>query len=420
MPGVFASGAVAALTFYALRRVRSPAVEWGWLVFAACLFTAAMIAWLLARRGFFSREDARVFLEYQLRLDSRLSAAESGIAHWPAQKHARVLAWKKTNAAGWLAGALAMIAAGLWLPVPAPAALRVAPIEKPPALAQTEEWLKELEQANIVDEQSLENLKEQARELASKPTENQYTHSALEAADTLRQQTAQAMQNLSDNFQMAADTLSTINQSGMEGADAAQEGMSEEQLRRASEQLGKALQGLRDGTLTPGKELADALNQVDLSNLRELSPEEAARLAQRLRDAGREIGGICEGVLLDEEGDEAGRLAMLAAGPDGKPSQRAPGSGGVDRGRGDAPLSFDNHASDAGAGNMQTVQNSDFSRAALGDKIGTQIGEHTVDQNTAAAPMSAGGMSGSARGGDAVWVNKLTPAEREALKEFYK
>ena len=426
-PGAFACGTAGALAFYAMRRLRisTPAIGWAWVALAAALGVAAVVAWRLARRAFFSRDDARAFLEYQLRIDSRLSAAEAGVAAWPRAESARqkralrVLRWKPRAAAGWLGGALAMLVAGLWLPVPA-LEVSVAPVEKPPALAQAEEWLKDLAQTNAVDSQSLENFETRARELDSKPSENQYSHSSLEAADTLREQVAQAMQSLSREFESVESTLSSL-ASARQSLSESGESLSDEQLNRAAEQLGKALRGLGEGALAADKGLSGALQKLDAVTLRELTAEEFARLAKQMGDAGRAIEVVLADKASRGDKDKDGMLALLAAldASDGNPA-RVRGNGGVSRGRGDAPLEFEKRESNAGGGELQAVQNSDYSRAALGDKLGVQVGEHTVDRAAGNDPVSAGALTGAAQGGDAVWVNKLTPAEREALKEFYK
>ncbi|MDR1009838.1 MAG: hypothetical protein LBM04_01680 [Opitutaceae bacterium] len=418
-PGVFACGAAGALAFYAVRRLRLPAMEWAWFVLAVALGVAALVAWRLARGAFFSRDDARAFLEYQLRINSRLSAADAGVAAWPRAANASrgVLCWKPQVPLGWFAGALAMMAAGLWLPVPA-LLIPVVPVEKPPALAQTEEWLRDLAQTSAVDPGSLENLEARARELASKPSETQYTHSALEAADALREQASQAMQSLSREFEAAESTLSSLS-SAMQSLPESGGPLSDEQLNRAAEQLGKALQGLNEGTLAANRELADALQKLDADALRELSAEELDRLAGQMGKAGKAVRLVMgkEG----ETGDEDAMAVLLAA-LDGAGGDlvRMRGNGGISRGRGDAPLEFDRRESNAGSGELQAVQNSDYSRAALGDKLGVQAGEHTVDRTAGGEAASAGALAGAAQGGDAVWVNKLTPAEREALKEFYQ
>jgi hypothetical protein len=417
-PGVFACGALGALVFYAARRVGFSSIGWAWGVLAVALGVAAFVAWRLARGAFFSRGDARVFLEYQLRINSRLSAAESGVSAWPRAGDGvpDVLRWRPGAAVGWFAGALALLAGGLWLPVPAPE-ISVVPVEKPPALAQTEEWLKDLALTNAVDPRSIEDLEARARELASKPTENQYSHSALEAADALREQAAQAMQSLAREFESVESTLSSLASARASLAESG-ESLSDEQLKRAAEQLDRAFHGLREGTIAADGELAGALQKLDAAALRELTAEEAAKLASQMGRAGRAISVILADGLPDGKDGMAALLAALDA-SDGRPA-RIRANGGVSRGRGDAPLEFERRESNAGSGELQAVRNDDYSRAALGDKLGVMTGEHTVDLSAGNAPVSAGALSGAAQGGEAVWVNRLTPAEREALKEFFQ
>jgi hypothetical protein len=43
-----------------------------------------------------------------------------------------------------------------------------------------------------------------------------------------------------------------------------------------------------------------------------------------------------------------------------------------------------------------------------------------VDPAKAVGPVSAGAVAAPASGGDAVWVNRLTPSERAALTTFFK
>jgi hypothetical protein len=92
----------------------------------------------------------------------------------------------------------------------------------------------------------------------------------------------------------------------------------------------------------------------------------------------------------------------------------------VTRGPGEAPLSFSENASNTGPGKTETVSNDDFGRAALGDLLGTQKGEHDLDPSEAQPIISAGAPGAAGAGGDAVWVNRLTPAERAALSAFFK
>src|ERR1043166_5812270 len=73
-PAIFGVASAAAVTLYALRRLRGP-VELGWEGFAIVAAIAALaVAWF-ARRRFFSKIDARVLLESSLKLDNPLPPA---------------------------------------------------------------------------------------------------------------------------------------------------------------------------------------------------------------------------------------------------------------------------------------------------------------------------------------------------------
>ena len=83
-------------------------------------------------------------------------------------------------------------------------------------------------------------------------------------------------------------------------------------------------------------------------------------------------------------------------------------------------MSFNKDGADAGEGKDEALKTKDFSHASIGDKLGTTKGEHQVDPNAAGGLMSGGAVAAPAQGGDAVWVNRLTPAERAALKKHFK
>ena len=103
-----------------------------------------------------------------------------------------------------------------------------------------------------------------------------------------------------------------------------------------------------------------------------------------------------------------------------------PDPNGVVAGTGDgvggenAPLMLADNASDVGLGISQGLTAADLKRLALGDKLGTTAGAHDVDPSKAIAPGAAGAVASPAAGGEAVWVNRLTPNERAALKQFFK
>jgi hypothetical protein len=414
-PLAFGAATVAALAAFALRRLGHPLSWMLWTGLAAGLLVAAGFAGWRARQAgaFFRRGDARALLEYQQQLDSTLSAAAAGQADWPPPRAAlpACVRWRSPARFGWCAGALALLVAGLWLPVPAPDSSRRFTPEKPPALARTEAWLEDLAKLDVAEPKAIEELAGRARELARRSPDRQYSHSALEAADTLREQTAEAIGSFGRELENFAAALAPFEQNALAPLDTAQ-------LAAAESRLDAALRGLREGgALTPNAELLRQLSSLDLSKIRQLTPAELARLRKRLAEAGGKVCGVCLAPPGDEESDkDADALLLLLA------SGQGPGTGDISRGPGEAPLTFSHDESAAGPGRMETLghKNTDMARVALGDRLGVETGEHAVDPAKAAGSTSAGAVAGPAAGGDVVWIDTLTPAERAALAEFFK
>lgn len=397
-PPVFFVASAFAVAFYALRRGQAPLGS-AWLVLLGALALVAAAAWWRSRRAFFNASEARVLLESHLRLDTRLTAAALGLVSWPAAPAALppVVRWRLASVTPWFVGSALLLALAMWAPVPRETAAS-RPSGPPPALLQTEAMLAALQELKIADPQAIEQLAERARELARRPTDEQYSHSALEAADALRNQTAVSAAGLGRGLESAASALRAANGPDMKGAAGL---------------LAAALSGMRDGGLPANKDLLSHLpaSEVDLKNL---TPEQRAQLAQQLAQAAAGAQGVA---------GASGAGAPVAR-PGGNGNGNGPGEGlgpgGPGGGGGHAPLALANAPSDAGDGRAEGLKAGDLKNFALGDKLGTSAGAHDVDPTQAAGPMSAGAVAAPASGGEAVWVNRLTPTERAALKKFFK
>ncbi len=408
-PAAFFVGSAFAIVVYALRRARN-SLSPAWLgLTIALLLATAWCAWR-ARRGFFTKPEARVLMESHLRLDTRLTAAATGLVAWPAipEPFPAVVRWQLRTPAGWLLATVALLAAAVYLPVPREVAGSHAS-GPPPALAQTEAMLAALKELKVADPTAIEQLSERARELAQRPADEQYSHSALEAADALRDQTAGAAAQLARELESAASALKSSN--------------SDADMKSAAGRLAAALSGMKDGALPANKDLLANLPGSE-ADLKGLTPEQRDQLSQQLAQAGAQTGGVA---------GAAGAGALVAR-PDPNSPGQGPGSG-PGQGRGDgqgtgaggeggggdtAPLMLASQPSDAGDGLSNGINASNFQRTALGDKLGTTTGQHDKDPSKEVGPMSAGAVAAPASGGDAVWVNRLTPAERAALKNFFK
>jgi hypothetical protein len=359
-----------AIAVYALRRAQNPLAP-VWLTFGAALLLAAGACFWLARRAFYSSAEARVLLESHLRLDTRLTAAATGLVAWPAVPRVvpPVVRWQLRAPLGWLATTIALLALAAYAPVPREGAgSRIS--GPPPSLLQAESMLSALQEMKVADQQAIEQLKDRARELARRPADEQYSHSALEAADALRDQTAVAAASLARDLESAASALRSSN--------------SDADMKTAAGRLAAALSGMKDGALPANKNLLSNLPSSE-ADLKGLTPEQREQLAKQLSKAGSQAGG----------------------------------AGGEGGGGGSAPLMLAAQPSDAGDGLSNGIDGDALKRFALGDKLGTTTGQHEKDGKDV-APLSAGAVAAPASGGDAVWVNRLTPTERAALKNFFK
>lgn len=394
-PALFGVTSLGAVAIYALRRQRGP-VEWGWGGLTVAMLLAAVVILWLVRRRFFSGAEARVLIESQLRLDTRLTAASAGLVPWPTvpEKLPTVVQWQLRVPVAWFSSAVLLLLLAAYVPVPELSVINRAG-EKPPALGQAEAMLAALAEAKVADAAAVEQIAERARELANRPAEQQYSHSALEAADALRDQTAAAVSALSRNLEAAANALAE----------------NEPSSQAAAGRLSAALTGLREGSLPANAELLKQL-AADATALDKLSPEQLKALGEALAEASQRAKGV-----LGATGTGA---PVARPGTEGGDASSFGGPGGKGGGESSAPLALANQASDAGDGKSEALSAASLANLALGDKLGTTTGAHEVDPSKAARPTSAGAIAAPAKGGEAVWVNRLTPAERAALKDFYK
>lgn len=394
-PATFFVTTAFAVAIYAMRRVQSPlGFAMGGLGVALVLI--AVGCWWRARKYFYQAVDARVLIESELRLDTRLTAAALDLVPWPNRpaKSPVILRWQLRPLLGWAAATITLLIAALLAPLPRDVAVS-RPSGPPPSLLQAESMLSALKQMDVADPQAIDQLADRAAELARRPADQQYSHSALEAADAIRNQTAVAASELGRGLESASEAL----QSASNSAD----------MNGAAGRLAAAVSGLRDGAMPANKKLLSHLpkNAADLS---QLTPEQLKALAQQLAQAGKGINGVV--------GAHGANAPMAEPNPNGK--GMGPGAGGLGGGGTTAPLMLADKPSDAGPGNEQALSADALKHFALGDKLGTSAGAHNVDADKLLGPVSAGSVATPASGGDAVWVNRLTPNERAALKNFFK
>jgi hypothetical protein len=394
---------------------------WVWGGIAAALLLAGLAAWWRSRRRFESPAASRVRLEEALGLHARLTAASAGVGAWPSPPPSTQTAWPVTWQWQRPVAAVALIAAMLglaaWVPIAGAVALRTHTIEKPTDARMVEQWMEELEAAEFVDERTAEEVDRKIKQLTERPAEQWYEHASLEAAGTLKEQTAAAMRELAENLSAAERAAATTQ---------AMQASLPQPLREAlTKELAAAIKGLELGQLQPAGDLAQLLEQLRSTELGQLSPEQLEALAKRLaanRAALHQALSQCQGFKLSEcEGMCQGTGCEKCGGAGCKLGiGQLPGQGGLTRGRGDAELSF-GQENDLGTTRLERLAAElDTERAVPDVVLAVLDGEHDVDESAYTGPQAGGAIANDGDGGAAVQVDAFLPAEQAAVKRFFK
>lgn len=392
---------------------------------AGIYLLAGLGCWLAARRRFTRDQASLVLLESQLKLNNALSAAESGITAWP-EAPGTVDDGFRFRAPWLVAPALLTVTClslAFLLPVSQADARPVLP--PPLALTRAEEILNALEKENLADPAALEKAREQLEALLDQPKEDYYTHHSLEAADTLETSLQEAAGKLGNQLQTAAQAAESL-----EKYDSSLSPSARQQLES---EMNAAVERLKNSSLGTSEELQKQLSKLDPSKLKEMDPEQLKKMLQNLKEKAEACknckgGGKGEGQseaekalndLLngkDGEGKEPGKGEGEGEGKDGKDGM---GRGGVNRGPGTGPLTFEKNASELDTNKLEQLESNDLSRSLPGDHMGTKDMEHRLDK-TGTGPQSGGAAASPAGGGDAVWRDQLMPSEQKVLRKYFK
>lgn len=402
---------IGAVALLAVRR-EVPRVE-PWLLAAiigGTLLLLGVACRVRAARKFETPEQSLVRIEAAMRLRNSLSAARAGVAPWPAPigKIDAGLAWQWPRLLVPPLGALVLLAAGLFIPMTARGLHRPGAPEQPQAWKQLDTELDKLTKEEVVDEKYLEETRKKLEELKSQEEEQWFSHSSLEATDSLKKAHRAETERVERELGRAEKALETLEKNAGTKNQA--------EKNRLMEEFDQALQGLQNGAMKPNPALLEQMKQLDLKDMANLTPEQIEQLRENMKknaDALKNGKGEGQG---EDWSDE-----LLAGDGDGEGDQPGdgPGQGGVNRGPGHDPGVLGAEKDRVETGNLTGLESKDLSRATPGDLLELQDGEHDVDRS--ASSISAGGNTdATGKGGDRVWRDALDPAEQRTLKRFFE
>ncbi len=372
----------------------------------------ALASWARAARKFEKPEQSLVRIEAAMRLRNSLTAARAGVAPWPAPM-AKVdagLTWHWPRLLVPPLGALVLLAAGLFIPVTARGNAADAPPEQPQAWKKLDTELDHLTREQVVDEKYLEETRKRLEELKAQEEEQWFSHSSLEATDSLKKSHRAEADRVERELGRAEKALATLEKNAGAATPA--------EKNRLMEEFDQALQGLQNGAMKPNPALLEQMKNLDLKNMANLTPEQMEQLRENLKKhaeamkngKGQGQGEDWADELLAGEGEGEG---------EGEGDQPGDGNGGIQRGPGHVPGVLGKEKDGLEIGAATGLEAKDLSQASPGDLLELQDGEHEVDQSASRA--SAGGaIKATGKGGDRVWRDALDPAEQRTLKRFFE
>jgi len=341
-----------------------------------------------------------VRLEYALKLNNRLTAAAAGVGTWPGEalENPTVLRWRWQPVLTMGLASVFLLLAGAFVPITPPQKQTAFQGVKPPDLEQLESWVEALEETKLVEEKALEELQKEVEQLTDRPPDEWYSQPSLEASAHLKDQMQNQMKSLQKDLQTAENSLEKMGQRA--------ESLTESQMDQLSGKLADALKSAQMGQLSLSAHLFENMPEIDPAKLKSISPEQAKKMMERLKNARAELASV------QGDGDPVEALLM------GEGEGEIPAGGGVSRGPGTVPLTLNPHPSEVGSTKIEGMSNENLERASLGETVGVSNGAH--DELTPSGGRVAGGSAAQGTGGEAAWVNRLTPAEQAQVKAFFK
>ena len=392
-----------AATLLIARREFSP-VPWEILAAAISggILLLMLICWVWAARKFEQPEQSLVRIEASMNLHNVLSTARAGMIPWPTppKKVDAGLAWHWPRLLAPPLGMLGIFATGLIIPIAVKNHQPDGSPEQPPAWRELNVELDHLTKEEVVDQEYLEETRKKLDELKSQEQEQWFSHSSLEATDSLKKSHRAEAERIEREVARAEKALFEIEQNS-EVADQAQK-------TRMMEEFDRALENLQNGAMKLNPELLEQMKQLDFKKSTELTAEQIEQLRKNLKkniEAMRNSEG--------DQNDKYGSNELLAEEPNGEDV------GDPLRGPGHFPSTLGKEKDFLEIGKLSGLDAKDLSQSTPGDLLELSDGKHDSDRS--ASKVASGRSAGAnGNGGDQVWRDSLNPDEQRTLKRYFE
>jgi hypothetical protein len=383
----------------------------------------AIWAWRRSVRGAFSFAEAVALLDRRVGARGLLmTLSEAPDPQWNARLASVNADWKsslprfrpmRTVRRLWLPVAFAF--GCCWAPLrEARTEMTVRPNVVGPQVAESlAETLKLLKENEVLDKKEAEQLKDAIEKLAQESKGAPLTHESWEVADSLRDKMRVRAEEAMSAASKARDALDALSadlsklggtltaerreQLQAEALESLRKLSKEGKFAKASPELQKQLQRmLKEGRLQLSKD--PVLREQMLSDLKAFLEAESMKLAKARGEGGESDGDEFN----DENSDEEGE---------------GPGKGGVDRGRGDAKLTWGDESEENGIKFKETIL-----PPGTPDKPNKEVISQSATtpkaEPAAAAPRAAGRSAGPETGRE-TWNRTLRPRHRVVVRTYF-
>lgn len=398
-----------------------------WL--AAAAVPVLLVAWFFSRRNPYTRTESVALLDRRLSLGGLLmTLSETPDEQWTERLPQVEEVWREglprlrpVRFARFLALPFVFAIAACFVPL--------RPAETAPVLRNTvgrqasqelEELLQSLDEEAVLDEQEKQQLRQEIEQLAKEVQDTPLTHEKWETVDALQQRLVmrldESLAGTSKASQAAATLAKAMSGEGQE--------LTLEQLEQLQSDIAETLRklnqngGLNNLTSKMSPELREQIQRlIKEGKLRQSDqdPQELKKMLDDLQD------------FLDQESERLSKLrgecksGMCRNGEfcdrDGEGNCNKPGRGGVNRGRGDAELSWGDEADENGVKFKESVLPPGFLDKPKEEVIGITKAEPTVDP-APSAPRGAAQNADPASGSE-TWNRSLRPRHRSVVRKYF-
>ena len=277
-----------------------------------------------------------------------------------------------------------------WIPHPVPPVRQLSDRSAPVEWTEVETFVDALKEEEVVEPEALSSIENEIDRLRALPEQEWYGPAGQEATDRLRERIKSDAARLTDGMAQTANLLQMAT-SNVPSLTTPQQNALHQEMQQLLDQLGQTGLPLQADQL-------DALRQVDLSQLQQISAEQLEVLEQQLREQG-----------------EAAEAALLAAGLLGE-SVGGEFCGTDGGGPADLGLGADESSLSSQVPVLLDLNDPDSVR--MGDLMEVREIEH--QESVGESSQSAGAIRSGGGSGFATWQRELPPVEQDVLQHFFQ